>query len=249
MAETYTATLRRVLEERGMPGGRALVCGIGDFREEGGSLFVGEHRVHLVMEHHDGRGKLRLPLKHFKAGRVNLVGGGPMGRLLPDKANLALISENALSDEFTGEERAFIERHVPWTRRVIPMRTTFRGRGIRLPDDLVDRRAELVLKKAGAFGGTAVFVGRFRTDAEWRGDLARAAWEEDWIVQEYLEPIPYCFQAGERGAVRHDMVWGLFAFGDHFGGALLRMMPHAGTDGVVNSAQGAQVGVGLELED
>lgn len=245
----YDRALRRVLEERGMPGGRAFVCDAGDLRDERGTLVVRGHPVHLVLEHHDGSGDLRLAFRLFKTGRVNLV-SGPIGTILNDKRNLALISENAGSDEFTAGERALIERHLPWTRRVLPGPTTFRGRGIRLPDDLADRREEMVLKKATSLGGGRdVVVGRFRGDAEWRQDLALAVQEGDWVVQEYLETIPYCFQRGERGAVRHDMVWGLFAFGDHFGGTFLRMQPHGGGTGVVNTRQGAEVGVFLELDD
>ncbi|HEU0076486.1 MAG TPA: hypothetical protein VFQ76_02485, partial [Longimicrobiaceae bacterium] len=244
----YDRALRRVLEERGMSGS-ASVCGAGELRDERGTLVLGGRPIHLVMEHHDGGGDLRAAFRLFKMGRVNLV-SGPVTGILSDKRNVALVSENAGSDEFTGEERALIERHLPWTRRVLPGRTTLRGRGIRLPDDLADRRGEMVLKKATSLGGGRdVLVGPFRTDAEWREDLARAAREGDWIVQEYLEPIPYCFQRGERGVVRHDMVWGLYAFGDHFGGAFQRMQPHGGGTGVINTHQGAEVGVFLELED
>ena len=245
----YNASLRQALDERGMAGGRAILCGPEDFRgdEDGGMRVEGE-RIHLVLEHHDGTGRMLPQLRAFKERRLNLV-SGPLGFVLSDKGNIAYLSENAGSDEFTAEERAFIERHVPWTRRVQPGLTRFHGRGFRVPDDLADRREEFVLKKACSIGGHAVLVGRFRTDAEWRDDLARATREQDWVVQEYVAPRPYCFQAGERGAVRHDMVWGLFVFGEHFGGALLRMMPHTGTGGVVNAERGALCGVALEVED
>jgi hypothetical protein len=246
--EVYTEALRRVLEERGMAGGRALVCDAGDFREENGSLYVGDHPVHLVLEFHSGAVRLRVQYRYFKTRRLQIT-SEPMGRILSDKGNLALLSENARSDELTAEERALVERHIPWTRRVAPMRTAFRGRGMRLPDDLAERRADLVLKKSNSISGRAVLVGRFRTDAEWRDDVARAVREEDWIVQEYLESVPCCFQAGERGATRHDVVWGLFAFGDHFGGVFTRMVPHMEESGVVNTSRGAQEGTFLELED
>jgi hypothetical protein len=242
----YNASLRQALDERGIAGGRAILCGPEDFRDEADGMYVGDHRVHLVLEHHDGTGRMLPQLRAFKDGRLNLV-SGPLGFVLSDKGNIAYLSENAGSDEFTAAERAFIERHVPWTRRVQPGLTGFRGRGFRVPDDLADRREEFVLKKACSIGGHAVLVGRFRTDAEWREDLARAVAERDWVVQEYIAPRPYCFQAGERGAVRHDMVWGLFVFGEHYGGSLLRSMPRTGTGGVVNAERGALCGVGLEV--
>ena len=246
--EMYGPPLRRVLAERGMPGGRAFLCGAEEFRQDRRSLFIGTHPVHLVVELHDGSADVRLPFRLFKSGRINFV-TGPITFLLCDKRSLALLSEHARSDEFTAEERALVERHLPWTRAVQPGLASFRGRGLRLPDDLAERREEFVLKKATSLAGRHVRVGRFRTDAEWRADLAQAVAEGDWVVQEYLTPLPYLFQSGEAGAVRHDLVWGLFAFGDHFGGSFLRMQRHSGTSGVVNTHQGAEVGVFLELED
>lgn len=245
-AEMYDRALRRVLEERGTTG-QAFACGPEDLAEERGALTVAGRRIHVLMEHHDGSANLRIPFLLSKLGRVNFI-SGPIGMLLSDKRNVALVSEHALSDELTGEERALVEQHLPWTRIVRPVHTTFRGRGFRLPDDLADRRAEMVLKKAVSLGGSHVLVGRYRTDAEWREDVARAVQDGNWIVQEYVEPIPYCFQRGERGAVRHDLVWGLFAFGNHFGGAFLRMQCHGGGTGVVNTRQGAEAGVVLELD-
>jgi len=246
--EMYERALRRVLRERGISGGRAFACGAEDLREEGGAPFIGEHRIHVVMDQHDGSRFPRDQFRQFKQGRVNFV-SGPIGSILSDKRFLALLSENAASDDFTAAERALVEAHLPWTRRVLPgVRTTFRGRGFRLPDDIADYREELVLKKATSMAGLHVRVGRFRTDAEWRADVAQAAREGDWIVQQYVQPIPYLFQTGEQGAVLHDLVWGLFAFGAHYGGAFLRMQPR-GSGGVVNTHRGAEVGVFLELED
>jgi hypothetical protein len=202
--------------------------------------------VHALLEFHDGDGEIKIPFRYFKMERLNLV-SGPIGALLSDKRMVALVSAGAESDEFTGAERELIRRHIPWTRRVEPARTRYRGGAIRLPDDLVARREEFVLKKACSIGGRFVHVGKFRTDAEWSDVIARALHDRDWVVQEYLETVPYCFQSGAAGAGRHDMVWGLFVFGDHYGGAFLRMQPSGSGSGLVNTHQGAEVGVLLDL--
>jgi hypothetical protein len=245
--EMYDAALQRVLRERGMTG-RAFECATDDFTEEAGALVAAGRPVHVVLQLHGPGGNLRFPYMMSKMGCVNFV-GGPIGNLISDKRNVALLSEHAGSDEFTGAERDLIERHVPWTRIVRPEATTFRGRPFHLPGDLVEWREALVLKAAGSRGGDHVVVGRFCTDAGWRQAVARAVEEGDWIVQAYVEPVPYWFQRGEAGAARHDMVWGLFAFGDHFGGAVLRMQPHDAGTGVVNSAQGAEVGYCLYVDE
>lgn len=243
----YDEALQRVIRERGIAGGRARTCLPSDIRDEPDGAYVGDRRVHAVVDLSDGSRFPRELFRHFKEGRLNFL-SGPIGGILSDKRNLVLLSENAASDEFTAEERALIEQCLPWTRKVAPGRARLGGRTLRLPDDLVEHRERLVLKKASSMAGVDVRVGPFRTDAEWREDVAVAVREGSWIVQEYLEPLPYLFQNGERGAVRHDMVWGLFAFGDHYGGAFLRMQPRGGK-GVVNTEQGAEVGVFLELEN
>jgi len=243
----YEPEYARALAEAGIrEGGKVLLCGGEDLVEEGGWLTVRGHRVHALVEHHDGSGDIRRAFRYFKLGRLNLF-SGPIGSLMSDKRNLALVSEQADSDEFTAAEREVIRRHLPWTRRVRPVRTTWRGRPFRLPEDLAARREELVLKKACSIGGRYVQVGRFRTDDEWARVVAQALHDGDWIVQEYLENVPYCFQRGESGAGRADMVWGLFVFGERYGGAFLRMQPTGNGSGLVNTHQGAEVGVMVDL--
>ena len=247
-AEAYTRHLREALEACGVAAeGRVLLCAYDELVPERGALALEGHRVHAIVEQHDGSGDVRAAFRAFKTGQVNLF-SGPIAWLLNDKRNLALLSEHAGSGDFTAAERELIERHLPWTRRVAPGRTTFRRRPFRVPDDLVEHREEMVLKKASSVGGAFVVVGRYRTPAQWAQAVGRAVWEEDWVVQAYQESVPYCFQSGAE-AVRHEMVWGLFTFGDRFGGAFLRMAPAGRADGRVNGAQGAEVGVVLEVEE
>ena len=245
----YGQAFQAVLREMGMRGGgEMLLCGAEDFGQADGRMTVRGTPVHALMEHHDGHGDVRIPFRCFKMGRLNLF-SGPISWLISDKRNLALVSEGADSDDFTAADRDVIRAHVPWTRRVAPgVATTWRGRPLRIPDDLPALRTDMVLKKASSIGGRHVHVGRFRTDAQWQAAIALALHDRDWIVQEYLETVPYHFQTGDQGAGRHDMVWGIFVFGAHYGGVLLRMMP-VGGGGVVNTNQGAEVGTVLELED
>ncbi|HYH79789.1 MAG TPA: hypothetical protein VEX86_08325 [Longimicrobium sp.] len=246
-AEIYTRELCRVLDERaGAPRGRVLLCALDELvQERGGAVSLGGHPVHAVVEQDNGEGDIRPVFRAFKMGGVNLF-SGPISHVLRDKRNLVLLSEHAGSDEFTAAERSLIERHLPWTRRLLPGRTTRRGRAVRLPEALLEGREAFVLKKASSVGGTFVEIGRLRSDAEWKEAIRRALWEEDWVVQEYLETVPYVFQSGETGAARHELVWGLFAFGDHFGGAWLRMQAQGG-HGVVNARRGAETGALLEV--
>jgi hypothetical protein len=247
-AETYTRDLRAALAEREPAmDGQVFLCALEDLRLERGVLRLNGHAVHAVMEQHNGDGDPRTVFRAFKMGCVNFY-SGPIGEILSDKRNLVLLSDHAGSDEFTEDERELIRRHIPWTRLVAAGETSFRGRQVRLPEALREHRNDLVLKKASSVGGDFVAVGRYRAPDEWERVIARALWEEDWVVQEYLETVPYWFQCGDRGADRHEMVWGLFVFGEHFGGAFLRMHAAGNHGGVVNTRRGSEVGVMLEVD-
>jgi hypothetical protein len=95
---------------------------------------------------------------------------------------------------FSGEERAFFRRHLPWTRLLRPGATT-------LPDgskgDLAayvrHARGELILKPNRAYGGTGVTVGPATDAAEWEALVAAALTPggERWVAQR-LVPLPVC---------------------------------------------------------
>ncbi len=249
-AAEYTRELHAALAEAGhAPRGRVMLCSMEDLSAGSEGVTLAGEPVHAVIEQQGGRGGGFTPVfQAFKARRVNLF-SGPMKRILSDKRNLALVSEQADSADFTAAERGLIERHLAWTRRVRPSRTTFRGRPLRLPDDLPACRDDFVLKKGWSNRGDGVVVGRARTPDEWEQAIARAVREGDWVVQERLEPVPYCFHNAGAGAVPHEVVWGLFVFGEYFGGVHLTMLPATHGSGVVNPNQGAELGAGLALVD
>jgi hypothetical protein len=248
-AEEYTRELHAALAEAGhAPRGRVMLCSLDDLSASWKGVTRAGEPVHAVIEQQDGGGSIMPVFRAFKARRVNLF-SGPIKGILTDKRNLALVSEHADSADFTAAERALIERHLAWTRRVLPCSTTFRGRPLRLPDDLSAGRDDFVLKKGWSNRGDGVVVGRFRTPDEWERAIARAVREGDWVVQERLDPVPYCFHNAGSGAVRHEVVWGLFVFGEYFGGVHLTMLPTGHDTGVVNPSQGAELGAGLALVD
>jgi hypothetical protein len=247
-AAEYTHELHAALVDAGhAPGGRVILCSLEKLSAGPEGVTLAGEPVHAVVEQHGG-GDFLPVFRAFKVGRVNLF-SGPIKAILSDKRNMALVSEHAGSADFTAAERALIERHFAWTRRVLPSRTTFRGRPLNLPGDLPAGRDDFVLKKGCSNSGGGVVVGRFHTLDEWEQAIARAVREGDWVVQERLEPVPYCFHDARAGAVPHEVVWGLFAFGEHFGGVHLTMQPTGHGRGVVNPNQGAALGAGLALMD
>ncbi len=245
-AERYNREYQAALTEiRPDLQGRVFLCGYADLKEDRGGLTCEGERVHAILEQHDGQFDPR-GFRHFKAKNVNFF-SGPITLLLSDKRNLALLSENAESQDFTITERDLLQRHLPWTRLVLDTETIWRGQRYRLPSLLATHRERLVLKKASSLAGRDVHLGKSVSPERWAELVRQALAEPEWIVQELVEPRPSFFLDPDGSVVCHDLIWGLFTFGDTFGGAFLRLQPSE-RGGLVNTAVGAEVGLLLEIE-
>lgn len=214
-------------------------------REEGHRLWLGRRRIHVLLENH-GPFTNPMAFRVFKAGGVSLF-NGPAGMVLDHRQNLALLSEHAESDRFDADERALIQRHIPWTRTARPGMVEYRGERESLLDLVLARRESMVLKHLSSMAGKLVFVGAFVAPAEWAEITHKAFTEGGWIVQEREVPLPGWYQDEKGGVSPYDVVWGTFSFGGHYGGGFLRIQP-SGKAGVINSARGATQAMYLEVE-
>lgn len=230
-------------EAGGDLGGDVMPCRFPELAVVRNYLFLRKSRIHAVVEFCD-EPTAPAAYRSFKAEKLTLL-NGPIRALLSSKLNLALLSA---SEELYGpEDRDFIRRHVPWTRKVTWGTTDFRGERVSLPDLLASRREELVLKEAVSSGGEGVVLGLHTPQARW-DELARQALDNGgWVAQERVESPPYLYQSGDYGCVPHDLIWGPFVFGDRYGGVILRMQPKS-VQGAVNSALGATSGIVFEVE-
>lgn len=227
--------------------GELLTCSYDDLEVvDGLQVHTLGRRVHVVIESYAGIVPPRL-FQPWMAGGVVFL-NGPAGRLLNDRRTLALVSEAAESDLLSEAEREVVRRHLPWTRVVANEAVTFRGRQEGLPALLAAERPSMVLKRSGSMGGQKVVIGATTDPEEWRARVEQALAEPGWIAQERLISLPYAFQHGTAGWLPHEVVWGLFAFGDRYGGGFLRMMPQGGS-GVVNASRGADDGAFLVVEE
>lgn len=242
----YRRELDAVLAEHGARG-EIRVAATAEVEVAGGEARVGGKRFHGVFEQLDRiTATSRALYRTFKAGGVRLY-TGPITLILGDKRNLALLSKHRDSDLFDDDERELIAETIPWTRLVGPGRTVFRGDSVPIPELLRDARRDLVLKAGQSFGGKDVVVGRHADEETWRAAVSHALAEGGWVVQEYLEPLPYLFQHGEEGCAPHDVVWGAFLYGDRYGGTYLRLAPRG--SGVINVSRGATVGLTFVVGD
>jgi hypothetical protein len=228
--------------------GSAFICAYRDLEPVGTSLRYRGRPVHAIFEQPDGATDPAV-FRSFKAGGVNLL-TGPVTALLSDKRNLAVLSAAAAAagGPLDDDEKRLVNRHLPWTRVVAREATVFRGEQASLPDLLASRREELVLKGAQSLGGAHVHIGRFLSAAAWEEAVRNSLAAPGWIVQEGVLSLPWLFQSGEEGAVIHDAVWGIFVFGESYGGTFVRLLPRR-RQGVINVLQGCDVGIVLEIEE
>lgn len=242
LSQEYSATLAAT--GKGLQGS-LIACEVGELEAGQGVLRAGNRRVHIV--HEPSFGRLTRPLlAALLAGKVRLY-NGPTSRVLADKGNLAILSESVDSALLNAEERAAVEAWIPWTRRIVSGTTTFEGEEVHLPEWLLAERERVVLKARFSLGGKEVHVGRFTPPEEWAALVQTALEEERWVAQEFMEVPPYLFLS-DAGCVPHDLVWGLFTFGNRFGGSFFRVQEQSrASRGVVNATQGASFGLVLEV--
>lgn len=102
---------------------------------------------------------------------------------------------------FTADEREAIARHIPWTRRVEDVRTTYASREVELLDFIRERRSNLVLKPNDDYGGHGVFIGWESSESEWETAIEQAL-GGDYLAQERVttsrELFPYVDQNEEK---------------------------------------------------
>lgn len=241
------AELRQVLAEVA-PGsrGRVWVCRPEQVRELDGVLWLGDQRLHAVAEQYQMEYDARM-FACLGRGDTRFF-NGPLRLILDDKRNLALLSEQLEGARYSPEEKRLIAAHVPWTRRVHSGVERFAGEVVPLPELLAGQREKLVLKRALGYGGTGIHLGIATPASRWDELVRQALAADDWVVQEWLQAVPYVYQAGAFGCAPYDVVWGLFVFGGSYAGTFLRMLPQ-GWGGVINTAGGAIEGIVFEVDE
>ncbi len=215
-------------------------------KERNGMLYLEQHRVHAVIEGTYGTAGLD-SMRCWLKGTVDLY-NGPATPVMNDKRNLAMLSELKDSKLLNDTERQVVDAHLPWTRRVTKERLHPQAVAPVSRQEILERRHELVLKPSNLSSGQDVFLGPYLDDKTWTDVLDRAYEEGNWLVQEILESPPYLFQRGEVGAELHDLVWGVFLYGERDGGPFLRIGPkHMG--GPINAHAGAALGITVVVEE
>lgn len=240
---------QEVLSKR-FPGvdGDIRLGSLADLNFKDDELYFKDQHMQILLEMNLGSVTSEV-VQAFKAQKF-LMYDGPIAILLSNKLNIALLSEHQQSDLFSENEREIIRRCIPWTRKMIPGETSREGQNVDLEKYILAHREQLVIKPAGGLGGDNVYVGPYTPAPLWREVVKIAFRKKDWLVQEFVQSKPFLFQTNPHGCAGHDVIWGVFVFGEHYAGTFLRVLSRNKTHkGVINSHQGAEYSVVLEVDE
>ncbi len=227
--------------------GELFLCDYKHLNYKNKCVYFRDKQIHTFMEAYAGLVSPQV-LAVFQAGNIHLC-TGPIGDILSNKLNLALLSDTDNRHLFNEEESAQIDSLIPWTRKVEAKPSTYRGEPIDLEQFLRRDHEKFVLKTAIGYGGKNVFIGNKTPAAQWDTLISEAIKGKNWIIQEYTEPTKGVYQAGDEGYAEHDVVWGFFLFGSLYAGAWTRIIPVKDNKGAINCHQGATVSTIFEVED
>ncbi|MFQ3535614.1 MAG: circularly permuted type 2 ATP-grasp protein [Aggregatilineales bacterium] len=172
-------------------GYKAILCDPRTMEFRDGALYVGDFRVDLLYKRVLAseliqRMGIENPIVQALRARAVCMCNAFSAKLMAKKASFALLSDEQNAHLFTAEERAAIEAHIPWTRRVGERHTRFRDQIVDLVPFIAQNKAFLVLKPNDEYGGKGVTIGWEATDEEWAATL-RQALLQPYVVQERVE--------------------------------------------------------------
>lgn len=152
------------------------------------------------------------------------------------KSGFAILTDDIYHRLFTARELAAIRDHVPWTRIVEEVRTTYREGEIDLIDFIRAERYRFVLKPVDDYGGKGIVIGWEASEAEWDDGIERAL-ETPYVVQERADvektDIPV-FSDGEARMETLTVDFDPFLFMGEVEGGMVRLAPGS----LVNITQG-----------
>ncbi|PJF43220.1 MAG: hypothetical protein D6749_00635 [Chloroflexota bacterium] len=172
-------------------GYQAILCDPRALEFRNGALYVGAFRVDLIYKRVLAseliqRMGMDNPIVQALKARAVCMCNAFSAKLMAKKASFALLSDEQNAYLFAPEERAAIEAHIPWTRRVSERHTHFHGQNIDLVPFIAQNKTRLVLKPNDEYGGKGVTVGWEASDEVWAATLQRAL-SEPYVVQERVE--------------------------------------------------------------
>lgn len=117
------------------------------------------------------------------------------------KSGFAILSDKRFHHLFSAAQIDVIDKHIPWTRNVRHITTTYGDDTIDLVEFIRTERRRCVLKPNDDYGGKGITFGWESTVSEWDDAIGRAL-SNDYVVQERVNvektEIPVYFEGEAR---------------------------------------------------
>ena len=182
---------KKYLEQQGVP---AEICSPDDLVYHDRTLYANGQPVNLVykrvltsefLEKYGQAAALEHPLAQaYRDGTICLVNSF-QAKPLHKKMIFGLLSDPSIMDAagIDRDTQATMMKHIPWTRRVQPGRTTYQGQEVDLMKFIHDEQDRLLLKPNDEYGGKGITIGWETSPGEWDEAIA-AALTAPFVVQE-----------------------------------------------------------------
>lgn len=187
--------LQAHFEAKGVP---TIIADPRELEYRDGRLRKGDFEIDLVFkrvlasELLEKAGEVGAVLRAYEDGAICMINSFRC-KIYHKKMIFGLLTDERNAHYFTPEQQTYIARHIPWTRRVRPGKTTYQGREIDLEAFVMQNRENLVLKPNDEYGGKGIAIGWEASAEEW-ASAWQAALVDPYVVQEKVvvakEPFP-----------------------------------------------------------
>ena len=182
---------KKYLEQEGVP---TVICSPDELTYRDRVLYADGQPVNLVykrvltsefLQRYGQDKALDHPLgRAYRDGALCLVNSF-QAKPLHKKMIFGLLSDPEILDAagIDRDTQAMLTKHIPWTRRVKEVRTTYAGQEIDLLKFARDDQDRLLLKPNDEYGGKGITIGWETSPDEW-DEALQAALESPFVVQE-----------------------------------------------------------------
>lgn len=160
---------------------------------------------------------LRAVFECARDGRVRIF-TGYCGEILASKLSLALLSDDTLLAQLAPTLADRLREHVPWTRVIEEVDTTYFGERVFLPEFALKHQNRLLIKPVRGHAGLGITVGAEVSETEWsaavRAGLDVRSGQDLAVLQEVhppdVSPVQFAAEDGSVTSVTTQSVDGVF---------------------------------------
>lgn len=225
-------------------GCKTVICDPGELKYKDRKLYFLDtpidliYRRALTFEMCERETEVRDVLNAYAEGNVCIV--GPFrSHIIHNKKIFSILRDTSNTEFLNDSERAFIERHIPFTKELSDAAAEKLAR---------DNKDEYILKPMDRYAAKGVFIGADHTNDEWKNILDSIQDKESYLVQQFIKPpVLECveFENEKPTLESYKYITGLFVYNGRFNGIYTR----AGTSNVIASVNGCKIMPNLYVRD